>query len=298
MTGSSERWKPVLHFENDYEVSDHGKVRRSRDARGVKAGRFLKPMTSTSGYLVVVLYHDGRSKREAIHRLVAAAFIGPAPTPRHQVNHKNGIKSDNRLANLEWVTCQENNRHAVLTGLNTFDHPSPGERNGLAKLTWTQVAEIRALRGRVGARQIAKRYGVSRSAVQFIHQGKHWCPENEPKVSPGTLELPPSRGECGGARMPVPVRDRRDWLTDADAAEIRRACGFSQRTMRTALGIPRATFSRWERGQNAPSGAEGDAYCRVMAALARHLQIPEDSARVRPLAPDGQGSLFNDLEAA
>ena len=79
----------------------------------------------------------------------------------------------------------------------------------------------------------------------------------------------------------VSARDRKDWLLDADAAEIRRACGFSQRTMRTALGIPRATFSRWERGQNAPSDTEGSAYYRVMAALARHLEIPEDPVPVR-----------------
>ena len=170
MSGSPERWLPVPDFEDDYEVSDHGRVRRSRGARGVVAGRFLRPASSRGGYPQVVLYCDGHGKRGPVHRLVAAAFIGPAPTPRHQVNHKNGIKSDNRLANLEWVTCQENNRHAVLTGLNTLIHPNPGERNGSARLTWVQVAEIRALRGQVGARQIAKRYGVSRSAIQFIHQ--------------------------------------------------------------------------------------------------------------------------------
>lgn len=114
---TAERWRDVP-FDPAYEVSDQGKV--ASKLREVKCGpgtgkravprRVLKPFLSkTTGYLQVNLTgHDRRS----VHSLVAIAFLGDG----HGlvVNHKNGVKTDNRLDNLEWVSHSENHQHAYV----------------------------------------------------------------------------------------------------------------------------------------------------------------------------------------
>jgi hypothetical protein len=171
--GVSEQWRQVVGYEGVYEVSDAGRVRRVSGGQGSIAGRVLTAKRSTAGYRHVDLSVGDRKVRHLIHRLVAFAFIGAPPTPEHCVNHINGDKTNNVPPNLKWVSQGENISHAYRTGLN----PGPvvkGVKNPRAKLTDEQVKEIRALKGIEGARVIARRFGVSRSAIQFIHQGKHW----------------------------------------------------------------------------------------------------------------------------
>lgn len=122
-----EKWKPVKGYEGRYSVSNCGLVRLHK-----KTGfTGPKPMTwnekivtgypEKKGYLRVELYLDGSRRAAKVHRLVAVAFLRPQKN-RPYVNHKNGIKTDNRVENLEWVTSKENTRHAVATGL--MDHLS------------------------------------------------------------------------------------------------------------------------------------------------------------------------------
>jgi hypothetical protein len=93
-----------------YEVSDRGRVRRTDTTR------IKRPTPDRKGYLRVFLYHDGRKRTRFVHQLVLRAFVGPCPLGQ-EANHRDGVKSNNRLANLEYVTPSENNQHAWDTGL-------------------------------------------------------------------------------------------------------------------------------------------------------------------------------------
>ncbi len=109
-----ENWRPVVGFEGWYAVSDCGRVKRTKSGLGARAGWIRRPQRGASGYAVLGLCRGtGKSGQvqRSIHRLVLAAFVGPCPLGQ-QVNHKNGVKTDNRLSNLEYVTPKQNLLHA------------------------------------------------------------------------------------------------------------------------------------------------------------------------------------------
>jgi hypothetical protein len=92
-------------------------INREGDVFNEKSGRLLKAWLMTNGYWAVTIHGDGR-KTCYVHRLMAKAFL-PNPDSKPFVNHINGLKSDNSLANLEWCTHAENMAHARETGLST-----------------------------------------------------------------------------------------------------------------------------------------------------------------------------------
>ncbi len=110
-----------------------------------------------------------------VHRLVALAFLGPPPTPAHEVNHKNGIRSDSRVENLEWVTHLENINHSydVLGRKRKMLGPKP--RDSRMKLTEDQVREIRE-RIKAGETQktIARDYPITYQHVGKIARRESW----------------------------------------------------------------------------------------------------------------------------
>ncbi len=110
-----EIWKPVKGFEN-YEVSNLGQV-KSLNYNRTKEAKILKPWVDKYGYLRVNLSKNGKGYAKKVHRLVASAFI-PNIGDNPQVNHIDGDKTNNKVDNLEWVTCKENIQHAWNTGLS------------------------------------------------------------------------------------------------------------------------------------------------------------------------------------
>ena len=98
--------KDIKGYEGLYKVTDKGEV------ISVRRGKMLKPQKKRKGYLFVILCNNKHRRRFYVHRLVAEAFI-ENPCSKEQVNHINGVKNDNRVSNLEWVTAKENNNNPL-----------------------------------------------------------------------------------------------------------------------------------------------------------------------------------------
>ena len=167
----NEIWKDCPDFEGWYLVSNYGRFKRIMPAPKAIVGRLINPSVQRQGYLLVDLSIKGISKKFIAHRMVARAFI-PNPENKPQVNHKDGIKSNNHVSNLEWVTASENVLHSFRIGL---EKPMQGESHHQAKLTNKDVFMIRKLlKNGVRNKDLAKRYSVDRNSITNIKSGKTW----------------------------------------------------------------------------------------------------------------------------
>jgi len=131
----------------------------------------LSPFLSQNGYLVVSTLQNGKRPKVFVHRLIAMCFVH-GYKPHLTVNHINGIKTDNRPENLEWVTLSQNSKHEWETGLVDLR----GENHPCHKLTQRQVIHIRkALRLGIPANSLSIIANVSPSTIYLIEKGKRWA---------------------------------------------------------------------------------------------------------------------------
>lgn len=137
MRDTAEYWAPVRDFDDLYEVSSLGRVRRIGRAHrtgkgrggGVVIGRVLRDQHINGGYRIVQLWREGQPFSMLVHRLVAIAFL-PRADLNMQVNHKSGNKLDNSVSNLEWLTASENMYACYATGIRVV---TDAQRSALLK---------------------------------------------------------------------------------------------------------------------------------------------------------------------
>lgn len=157
-----------IPFAKNYYVTETGDIYSSFSGNLKK----MSPVMMSYGYWRIKIKIDsGESKSFLVHRLMALTFLGQPACPKMEVNHINGIKTDNRLSNLEWVTRSRNMKHAFELGLNC----SKGENNGRHVLSETQVLEIynRLLDGERN-KKLADEYGVERTTIHGIKNRTSW----------------------------------------------------------------------------------------------------------------------------
>jgi hypothetical protein len=166
----TEIWKSVVGWEGWYSISNLGRIRREVKGRGVKAGHIsISHSPQSYEYATFTLCRNEEKNHVTIHRLVAAAFLGPCPIGM-EVNHRNGRKLDNRIENLEYVTAAINIRHARdVLGFNR------GELHGRAKLTNFDVRTIRAKHaGGVSQKQLAAEFQVGKMTINRLLRKETW----------------------------------------------------------------------------------------------------------------------------
>lgn len=172
----NEEWKDIPDYEGLYQVSNLGRVRSCdrvvRDSFGhnrFRRSRLLSPTIDRYGYYKLHLSKNNVRGYFTIHVLVAKAFIGDRPDGL-QVNHINGVKTDNRPENLEYVSGSRNIVHAQDMGLKPV-----GSRCWQAKLSEADVSNIKLLISQgVNIKDIAERYGAVKQNISSIKKGVTW----------------------------------------------------------------------------------------------------------------------------
>lgn len=153
------KFKTLKEFPN-YRIYKSGSI---AGTRGI-----LKHEITNRGYARVTLCANGKTKRFSVHRLIAITFV--TGNTSLMVNHKDGNKLNNASYNLEWCTSKENVAHCIKNGLQKLT----GSFNPCSKLNEKQVAEIKKLKGTFTQRELGLRYGVSKTLIQYIHNGRNW----------------------------------------------------------------------------------------------------------------------------
>jgi len=181
-TYDSCTWSDIVGWEGKYKISDRGdvlsvgRVVLSKDHNGkptkaIVDEKILKNKIGKVGYPYVTFKDMDTRKTFKVHRLVATAFI-PNPENKPSVNHINGIKSDNRVDNLEWCTNVENARHAVLHGLNT---PTTGTKHWNHKHTEHDATLVKTeYANGMSRKQISDQYGYGYVFIYNVTSGQRW----------------------------------------------------------------------------------------------------------------------------
>ncbi|MBN2365735.1 MAG: NUMOD4 motif-containing HNH endonuclease [Calditrichaeota bacterium] len=177
MNELTEIWEQIQGF-GDYQISNHGRVKSFK----YKTPRILKQSPNAEGYMRIVLYKNKKAYTKKVHRLIAQAFISN-PQNFPCINHKNGIKIDNRIVNLEWCTYKENHIHARKIGLYPITDryrlnlslAKRGEKSS-TKLKSIDVIKIRDdyAKGAANQFELVEKYLVGQDYISRIVNKKVW----------------------------------------------------------------------------------------------------------------------------
>lgn len=198
-----EEWKAIPGYEGLYEASTLGRVRsldrlihcRNGSVKQYR-GTVLTPSTTNTDYLSVQLSRDGKPIRYLVHRLVALTFI-PNPDGLEEVNHKDGVKRNNELSNLEWMSRVRNIRHAMGMGLIQ----GLGEDNPAAKLTESDARLIKEYsRLALHPKELARAFSVKPSTITDIQLGRSW---QHIQVSGQWSEIRKERGQVSRVTVEI-----------------------------------------------------------------------------------------------
>lgn len=221
-----EIWRPIPGRE-DYAVSNRARIRRATPGISTYPGRLIKIQKQKSGHRRVVIRHNGKYVLVLVHRAVALAFIGPPPTPRHQVAHRKGDPSKNRPKDIRWSlpvdNCKDTKKHGRLP---------MGSKHGGAKLNEGEVLKIRSLRAKGALKTVlARRFNVSTASISLICSGATWkhVPIKKNKIM-----------YCKGEDMPAAK------LIERQIKEIRKASarGATQIFLAEKYGVTDVTIAR------------------------------------------------------
>lgn len=173
-----EVWKDIPGFEGIYQASNHGRIwiyprtiphNTRKGYTRTLPSKIKLSHYDKKGYELIILSKDGIDKNHLVHRLVALTFLGP--DNGQTVNHKDGNKSNNMLENLEYMTINDNLKHAIRTGLMT-NH----KRTKPCIFSDEQVVEMRKLFDNgVDYISIAKRYKHNTHRIRLICLRKAYC---------------------------------------------------------------------------------------------------------------------------
>ena len=174
-----EIWKPIISYEDSYEVSNWGRIkskerfflRKNNIKPYHKKERILKIQNNGNGYYFINLSKNNNVVIHYVHRLVALHFLD-SPNNKPTVNHKDGDKSNNHVDNLEWNTNSENQIHALKQGL-LIPKGAVGVRNTKAKLKDTDILFIREkLSEGMRGTDIAKIFNICKTTISSIKNNK------------------------------------------------------------------------------------------------------------------------------
>ena len=167
---ADEIWRDIIGYEGHYKVSNYGRVKGSY--RGLN--KILRPTVNPDGYIYFRLSLNNELNGKLAHVLVAKAFIDN-PQNKPQVNHCDGMKWNNHVSNLEWVTPSENQHHAYKIGLRKEPQ---GENRYNAKLTSDEVyfcrKNYKPRDKNFGVNALARKFKITPTAMSKIIRGKKY----------------------------------------------------------------------------------------------------------------------------
>jgi hypothetical protein len=229
----NSRVSPIPNFPG-YFATDEGQILSYK--RGV--ARIRQAHLSGSRYLILSLWNNGVATNRSVHSLVLEAFVGPRPTPLHQVRHLNGIRIDNRLENLAWGTASENANDRKDHGTQVL-----GSRVGTNQLTEQDVINLRQeIVAGATLNRLAMRYNVNATTIYFAAVGINW-PHVHSSVSINDVKIALERNRH---RAPSTTR-----LSVEDVVLIRQRLATGEKAAHIAkdFNVNRRTISaiKWDR---------------------------------------------------